>query len=126
MMLQGHWKSTSMPNKYLRDRSSLALESVKHVILHCHAEWKAECAETEGESSESEDLPLDVIVHLFPGTASTSSGFVPASSLPDPLSDVVLVPLVCEKFVAEPLSFPDPVLRYCLHEWMLCRSRDPS
>ena len=28
LMLPGQWKSTSMPNKHLRDRSALALESV--------------------------------------------------------------------------------------------------
>ena len=32
MMLQGHWKGSKMPEKYLRDRTSLALRNVSHVI----------------------------------------------------------------------------------------------
>ena len=57
-MLQVHWKSTSMPNKYLRDRSALALESVSGVIKHFHQEWKEERlthGDIPSDSSEEEN-----------------------------------------------------------------------
>ena len=86
MMLQGHWSSTSMAQKYVRDRSGLALESVKNVIRHFQSEWR------DGESVSSDDLLDDTDDPILVSSSLSSSPGMLTSvgssfALAAPLSD---------------------------------------
>ena len=61
--------SEAVSQKSVRDRSGLALETVKNVIRHCQSEWRDEGGEFANGESVSSDLLDDTddrILFLLP------------------------------------------------------------
>ena len=100
------------------------------MIRHCHAVWKDEWPETEGESSASEGDPLDDMASPCLGVGADSSRIVSASPSPDLWNGYLSEPVVSDKLVETPgrvllslilVTLTFLLLRFRMNEWVFQR-----